>query len=122
MAQEKFKTYIPFCQEWREEMKQKTKDQLIDALKFSLKKNQWINIQEQQPRPNTEVLIVCDYTAFGRSRKIYQANVYFSETLICFGGPNSLTGQGTLTGIYFAVPAIVNPKLVTHWRELPQFP
>lgn len=91
---------------------------------ISLKKNNWIDIndKQQQPKPNTEVLIVCDYTAFGRGRKIYQSNVYFSETPIFFGGPNSLTGQGTLTGIYFALPAIVNPKVVTHWREMPQFP
>lgn len=84
----------------------------------------WIKIESQKdmPEPNQEVLIVCDYTKYGRGRKINHARVHLTIEPRPYGGPNALTGSGNLQGIYFSIPAILNPETVTHWMPLPQLP
>jgi hypothetical protein len=86
--------------------------------------SKWIKIETDfdYPEPNIEVLIVCDYTEYGRGKKIQQASTHLAETPRPFGGPNALTGSGMLKGIYFAIPAILNPKTVTHWMPIPKLP
>ena len=90
------------------------------AINFS----KWVKIESEanMPKPNQEVLIVLDYTEYGRDRRIEKAHVHFTEELRPYGGPNSLTGSGMLNGTYFSIPAILDPKIVTHWMPLPELP
>lgn len=101
------------------------KDIALLAVDYSEGQNpKWIKIESQDdmPEPNQEVLIVCDYTKYGRGTKINHANVHFTVEPRAYGGPNALTGSGKLQGIYFSIPAILNPEVVTHWMPLPQLP
>lgn len=85
--------------------------------------SRWISCSEKLPEANQEVLILTDYTEYGRPKKrIDIASVHFAEENIRFGGPNSLSGQGFLKGIYFAIPAILNPDVVKFWQPLPETP
>lgn len=86
--------------------------------------NGWIKIESESdmPKPGQEVLIFCDYTKFGRGVRINKANVHFTTEFQEYGGPNALTGSGTLEGTYFSVPAILKPETVTHWMPLPDAP
>lgn len=83
---------------------------------------EWINIKDQMPEPESDVLIYQEFSKWDRKGRVIQARVYFTEGLQGYGGPNSLTGSGLLTGYYFAVPAICNPETVTHWMPLPKPP
>lgn len=84
--------------------------------------NEWISVEDRLPEPNQQVLVVCDYTVYGRSIFLHIASVYNANKPIEYGGPNALTGRGKLTGIYFCIPAILAPKTVTHWQPLPPPP
>jgi hypothetical protein len=74
------------------------------------------------PIPNQEVLIICNYLEYNRGRSIKQAHVHFTNVPRPYGGPNALTGRGDLIGTYFSIPAILNPKTVTHWMPMPKLP
>lgn len=92
----------------------------------------WISCKKKMPEPThvfdkeaKKVIILRDYSQWGAGKKrIDIATVHETNEgeEISFGGPNSLTGSGFLTGIYFAVPSICNPDSVTHWMELPLLP
>lgn len=81
-----------------------------------------IECKEDLPKPNQDVLIVCDYSKYGRGIEINHAKVHFTIESRPYGGPNALTGSGKLQGTYFSIPAILNPETVTHWMPLPQLP
>lgn len=82
----------------------------------------WIDVKDKLPEPNTKVLVVLDYTTFNRGKNVETANTHFTETYKEYGGPNALTGSGRLKGLYFSIPAIVCPGIVTHWMPLPEPP
>jgi hypothetical protein len=83
---------------------------------------EWISINKQEPDPGMDVLVVLDYRPWGRERTVMQARVHKAETKRAYGGPNSLTGSGWLTGIYFSLPSIVAPGVVTFWMHKPELP
>jgi predicted Co/Zn/Cd cation transporter (cation efflux family) len=78
----------------------------------------WIKIEDEKPKPNTRVLVYCNYEKYNRKNVSHIAEVHYSEKYINYGGPMSLTGKGKLIGIYFAIPAILSPETVTHWYPL----
>ncbi len=84
----------------------------------------WISIKDRLPEPNKRVLIITDVRKWDKTRpiKIEIANTGFFEKEIMIGGPNALTGYHKMKGIYFSVPAILHPEIVTHWMELPNLP
>jgi hypothetical protein len=84
---------------------------------FELK---WISVKENPPLPGEEVLVILDYTKWGRKKRVAMATTHFTEVGQRFGGPGSLTGTGILTGLYFALPSICNPEVVTHWMPKPE--
>lgn len=86
--------------------------------------DKWIKIESEvdMPNPKTYVLVILDYTEYGRGKRIEIAHVNYTEEYIPYGGPNSLTGSGMLKGIFFSIPAILHPKTVTHWMPLPELP
>lgn len=83
---------------------------------------EWISVKDRMPDPGTDVLIVKDLRNWGRPAYVTKASVHYTGGIQGFGGPRSLTGSGTLTGAYFALPAICNPESVTHWMPLPELP
>jgi len=84
---------------------------------------EWIPLtKENQPEIGSEVLVVLDYTSYGRGKRVLLARVNWAEVEISYGGPNSLTGSGRLKGLYFSLPSIVKPGIVTHYFELPPLP
>ena len=85
----------------------------------------WVKVEDgcEMPEVGSQVLITVDYSEWGKNeRRIFIANVHFADELRPYGGLNSLTGSGFLTGIYFSVPHIPNPDAVTHWHPLPPPP
>jgi len=123
----------------------KTADQVLDTKEFSFSdsheieilredcieamqqyaeqfKPKWISVTESLPKPGTDVLILKDLSKWNRGKHIYKASVHLAEKPQSYGGPNSLTGRGYLTGVYFAIPAICNPDTITHWMPLPEPP
>lgn len=79
----------------------------------------WIDMNDRKPLPATKVLVLLDYTEYRRDKRVEIAHVYSTAEPMRYGGPNSVTGQGWLTGLYFAIPSIVAPGIVSHWMELP---
>ncbi|MPM12597.1 hypothetical protein SDC9_58951 [bioreactor metagenome] len=69
-----------------------------------------------------DILVVLDYREYDRPRRIEKASVHYTSEQRAYGGPNSLTGSGFLTGYYFSIPSIVAPGIVTHCRPLPKLP
>jgi len=78
--------------------------------------DKWISVEDELPLPEEDVLVVLDYRKWGRDLKIHQARTHLAKEGFPqkYGGPNSLTGSGYLTGIYFSLPSIVAPEIVTH--------
>lgn len=95
-------------------------DYLAHVIKNTIN-NEWISTKDRLPKAGEKVLIVRDVRPWDKKRKPHVdiANVHFSKKQSSFGGPNSLTGSGYLQGIYFSVPAILNPDSVTYWQPLP---
>lgn len=83
-------------------------------------KKPWICIKEHPPTPGTEILAKLDYTKWGHGKSVRQSSVRFSEFEISYGGPHALTGAGKLKGLYFSIPAILHPEVVTHYINLPE--
>jgi len=90
---------------------------------------EWINVKDRQPEVNSVfpkksvlVLVVLDYTKWGREKRVELASVHYADKWQQFGGPSSLTGSGHLKGIYYAIPSICHPEAVTHWMPLPEPP
>ena len=85
--------------------------------------SEWVSVDERLPESGIKVLIQTDYTEYGKEIKNTEiANVSFTEHEIPFGGPYALSGIGMLKGIYFSIPAILNPDVVKYWMPLPQPP
>lgn len=92
--------------------------------------DKWISVKDRLPdyeqvfpKKVQRVLILMNYEKWGRNEeRIEIANLHFADEPQHFGGPNSLTGQGYLTGLYYSIPAIINPECVTHWQPLPSPP
>ncbi len=85
-----------------------------------MRKEDWIDINTQEPTPGSRVLIQRDYTKYGRGKDIQIAQVHFTDHPRSYGGPHSLTGSGMLTGLYFSVPAVLQKQEVTFWQPLPE--
>jgi len=83
-------------------------------------RTKWISLTKRQPLPGISVLALLDYTPYGRHKRVLIADVHLTNDRIAYGGPMALTGHGFLTGLYFSVPAILAPGVVTHWMELPE--
>lgn len=83
---------------------------------------EWISIKDKEPEPGQNILVFMDYSKYNRGTRIEMASVHYAYEPRPYGGPNSLTGQGFLQGTYFAIPAIVAPGIVTHWKQLPDSP
>lgn len=83
---------------------------------------EWISVNDRMPEPGTMVLVCLDYRPWNKKRKILQAAVHFSPVPRPYGGPYALTGTGTVQGVFFAVPAVLNPEVVTHWMPEPELP
>lgn len=108
--------------EWmKSDIKEKQK-LASDIMNYHRKQTEWIDVKKQKPDPDQEVLVVLDYREWDRERRVETARVHHSEQQIRYGGPNALTGSGTLTGTYFSIPAIVHPDVVTHWMPKPPLP
>lgn len=85
--------------------------------------NCWQRVDNIPPIVGSDVLVFLDYAHFKPGlKRIAIAHVHFTDEPVEYGGPNSLTGSGTLTGLYFSLPAIIRPGIVTHWMPLPKFP
>lgn len=82
----------------------------------------WVAVSERLPEAGTQVLIIQDLTQWNREKRVLIADVHYSKTPIAYGGPNSLTGRGYQSGIFFSVPSILNKETVTHWMPLPTPP
>lgn len=83
-------------------------------------KTTWININARRPDPGDRVLVVLDYTKYGRKKRVEIANVHYTLTPRPYGGPNALGGAGHLTGLYFAIPAVIPLEYVSHWQPIPE--
>ncbi len=89
--------------------------------------NRWISVKDNPPPyvsdtlrdKVVEVLVITDYTKWGRGKHVRIASVWFADEPRPYGGPHALTGSGMLTGIYFSIPAVLHPDVVTHWQPLP---
>lgn len=81
--------------------------------------SRWIDMIDRKPLPAKKVLVLLDYTPYDRDKRVEIAYTYSTASPIRYGGPRSLSGQGWLTGLYFAIPSIVAPGIVSHWMELP---
>ena len=93
------------------------------ALEYHRLMSEWVSVDERLPESGIKVLIQTDYTEYGKEIKNTEiANVSFTEHEIPFGGPYALSGRGMLKGIYFSIPAILNPDVVKYWIPLPQPP
>jgi hypothetical protein len=96
----------------------------------SVKADGWVSVEEKMPDHNSTfpkklnyVLVYLDYSEWGRDeQRIEMASVHYADSPQPYGGPNSLTGAGILTGTYFALPTICNPKSVKFWQPLPAPP
>lgn len=94
--------------------------------KISFSSN-WISVKDVLPdhgsdffpKKSVEVLVLLDYSKWGREKIVEKACVWFADEPRPYGGPHSLTGSGMLTGIYFSLPSICHPDVVTHWQPLP---
>jgi len=114
---------VSYGSHWVDDTFDCVKDAIEDIAKeYAETAPNWIKISDHQPIPGTDVLIVIDVTRFGRGRRIEKARVNYTPSSIQFGGPNALSGSGRLVGIFFSIPAILNPDDVTHWAYLPTFP
>lgn len=100
----------------------KIKSLLDDSIENYYNTPSWTRLEIKQPPVGIDVLVLLDYTLFNGTKRILIAHVHFTDEPIEYGGPNSLTGSGKLTGLYFSLPAIVKPGIVTHWMSLPEFP
>lgn len=104
----------------------KTAKDLIEDLRKQLKaeklkdKNPWLCVNEHPPKPGTEIIALLDYTKWKRGKQVRQASVHFTEFPRPYGGPNSLCGSGQLKGLYFALPAVCAPGVVTHYKPIPE--
>lgn len=83
-------------------------------------KPKWISVKDEPPEPNKEILVLLDYTEYNRGKSVKIATTHFTDKYIGYGGPMALTGSGKLKGLYYALPAIIHPKTVTHWMPLPE--
>jgi hypothetical protein len=103
-----------------------TKKSLLNALDEVRKETRaegWIKIDNRTiPELNTEVLVVIDYSAFGRGRTIKPAKLLNTTEPIEYGGINALIGSGILTGEFWSLPSILPFELVTHYRLKPELP
>lgn len=84
--------------------------------------NNWISIYKEKPPVGIDVLVLLDYTPYSEKhgKRIEIAKTYYAEFERPYGGPNSLTGEGKLVGLYFAIPAVLKPGVVSHWQHLPE--
>lgn len=95
-----------------------------------MEQDKWVSVKDRLPeykevfpRQAQRVLVLMDYKKWGRDeQRIEIACVHYASEPKKYGGPNSLTGSGYLTGIYYSLPAIINPECVTHWQPLPEPP
>lgn len=83
-------------------------------------KTTWIDINGRRPEPGDRVLVVLDYTKYGREKRVEIASVHYTLTPRPYGGPNSLIGSGHLTGLYFAARAVIPLQYVSHWQPIPE--
>jgi hypothetical protein len=86
---------------------------------------EWVAVSEKETRlkEGDKAWIEMDFSAWGRNEKrVTIADVWFTKEPRGYGGPNALTGSGMLTGIYFSLPAIVNPDCVKRFCLIPQPP
>jgi len=90
----------------------------LDTLIDSIQSTRWVPLDKAELTVGEEVLVRLDYSKWGRGVRVEKAYVHHSDTPIAYGGPNSLTGRGFLTGWYFSIPAIVAPGVVTHIIKL----
>ncbi len=67
-------------------------------------------------------LLVLDYRPWGRSLSIEIGKSFLAKERTLYGGPNALTGHGYIEKgeIYFAIPAILHPNVVTHYIPIPE--
>lgn len=79
----------------------------------------FINIEVSQPNVGDEVILLLDYTKYGRGKSAVMGYVHWTDTRQGYGGPRSLTGSGYLSGMYFSIPSIVAPGIATHWMPKP---
>lgn len=95
-----------------------------------MEQDKWVSVKDRLPeykevfpRQPQRVLVLMDYKKWGRDEhRIEIACVHYASEPTKYGGPNSLTGSGYLIGIYYSLPAIINPECVTHWQPLPPPP
>jgi hypothetical protein len=80
----------------------------------------WIKLEDKKPKVGEDVLVILDYTKWGREKRGTIAHVHYTPGEVAYGGPRSLTGAGLLTGYYFSIPSIPAPGVVTHWCPLPE--
>ena len=86
---------------------------------------EWVSISQKESclKEGDKAWIEMDYSEWGRNEKrIEIADVHFAKEPRGYGGPNALTGSGMLTGVYFSLPAIVNPASVKRFCLIPQPP
>jgi len=86
---------------------------------------QWIDISKKEEclKDGDKAWIEMDYSEWGSNKnRIEIAYVHFTKEPIGYGGPNALTGSGMLTGIYFSLPAIVNPDCIKRFCLIPHPP
>lgn len=104
-----------------------TVDQIIECVEEYAKQfsaSQFKKFPENKPEPDTKVIAVLDYTKYGRGRRAVEANVHISDKYEEYGGPSAVIGKGKIppNTIYFSIPAIIPPEIVTHWMLMPELP
>lgn len=132
IAEMKKDAYVKTLVEKNKELLQKfnrqcrANSELVSKYVLEQDKYKWVDIEERKPDVSENgkfhyVLVKLDYTPYGMGIKVEKASVHESPKQgTNYGGPSSLTGSGRLYGVYFALPSIVAPNIVTHWMELPK--
>lgn len=107
-----------------QELREKLENEIIQLREGKVEVSEWIDANICPPEPNKEIIAVLDYTPYGRKKRILMATTHHTAEgeYIEYGGPNALTGRGKLTGLYYAIPAILKPGIVTHYRHIMPLP
>ncbi len=81
----------------------------------------WISTKDYLPAPGKRVEIIRDVRKWGsnHSPHIDIATTHYKPVPFEVGGGLGITPTVTINTVYFAVPSILHPEEVTHWRDLP---